>query len=231
MAATVAAVMPAGSVDLDDFNIDDFDVDFDFDFDLGDLAADEFCDAYSAFLANADAKRVGGGADTGGWIGDLCSGGGEGISSSREGSPDSVVTDGPLAGDEDDVSAFVAELEQFLMEDGDAAGPGGDRAEEDLVCADDFFADLFDDDDFNCFVKAAAGALHDGDEEEEIGDGDVVLAAREEDDEPTSRKRARHKIKGTTMTPWWGELEVSRRHLARIQHWPPAAAAVLLCCV
>jgi len=48
-----------------------------------------------------------------------------------------------------------------------------------------------------------------------------------------ARLNLRHKIKGTTMAPWWAELEVTRRHLARIQvpalPWPPAASA-LLCC-
>ncbi|CAN6241292.1 unnamed protein product [Urochloa humidicola] len=158
-------------------------------------------------------------------MGELC--GGE-VSSSSEGSPDSVVTtDGALAGDED-VSAFVAELERFLMNDDD----GGDaEPEEGLICADDFFGDLLADDEFNSVVKAVTSALRDVSEDNDDGD---VLAAREEDDEPTSRKRARHKIKGTTMRPWWRELEMTRRHLAPIQVpapcWTPTAA-VLLCCM
>ncbi|CAN6250550.1 unnamed protein product [Urochloa humidicola] len=237
VAAAATVMMPIDSVDLDDFDDVVLQDDLDY-FDLGDLAsADEFCDAYSAFLANADANKIvgvggSGGAATGGWMGELCGGGGGGeVSSSTEGSPDSVVTDGPLAGDED-VSAFVAELERFLMEDGDV-GPDGDRTDQGIICADDFFGDLLADDDFNCFVKAAAaaaGALQNG---EVDNDGDV-LAAREEDDEPTSRKRARHKIKGTTMTTWWRELEMTRRHLAPIQVpapcWLPTEA-VLLCCM
>ncbi|CAO2044129.1 unnamed protein product [Urochloa humidicola] len=79
VAAAATVMMPIDSVDLDDFNIDDFDDvvlqdDLDY-FDLGDLAsADEFCDAYSAFLANADANKIvgvggSGGAVTGGWMG------------------------------------------------------------------------------------------------------------------------------------------------------------------
>ncbi|PUZ49386.1 hypothetical protein GQ55_7G321900 [Panicum hallii var. hallii] len=221
----VAAVAP-DSVDDLDFSIDDFDVrDLDLDFDFGDqLAADEFCDAYSAFVANADAKGVGGAA-SGGWLAGLCVGGDEG--SGREGRPESGVTDdGALAGDEA-MSAYVAELERFMMED------DGD-AEEEALCpaACNFFGDPLVASDTNGIVvttAAAAGALRNG--EEGNGDGDV-LAAREED-EPTSRKRARHKIKGTTMAPWRGELEVTRRHLARIQApaaWPSAAAA-LLCCM
>ncbi|KAG2569569.1 hypothetical protein PVAP13_7NG243300 [Panicum virgatum] len=227
MAATddVAAVAP-DPVDLD-FNIDDFDVrDLDLDFDFGDqLAADEFCDAYSAFVANADAQGVGGGAASAGWLAGLCVGGDEASRSGMEGTPESGLTDdGALARDEA-MSAYVAELERFMM------------AEEEPLCpAADFIGDLLAASDPDGAVvtaaaaaAAAAGALHNG---EQGNSDDDVLAAREED-EPTSRKRARHKIKGTTMAPWWAELEVTRRHLARIQvpalPWPPAASA-LLCC-
>ncbi|KAK8456502.1 hypothetical protein SEVIR_3G030250v4 [Setaria viridis] len=238
MAATasgdVAATVTTDSLDLN-FNIDDFDVrDLDF-FDFGDLAADEFCDAYSAFVANADAKRVGGGGGGtgtgGGWLAGLSLSGGDGGDGSPEGSPDSVVTDdGPLVGEEA-MSAVVAELERYLMEDGDVEGvfcADGDRVLE-HICVDDFFGDMLGS-DFNGIVTAVSGALHNGGEDNDDGD---VLAALE--DEPASRKRARYeqKIRGTTITPWWGEPEVTRRHLARFQvpaPWPPAAA-VLLCCM
>ena len=191
MAATddVAAVAP-DPVDLD-FNIDDFDVrDLNLDLDFGDqLAADEFCDAYSAFVANADAKGVGGGAASAGWLGGLCVGGDEGTSG-REGTPESGVTDdGALAGDEA-MSAYVAELERFMMEeDGDA------EVEEEALCpaADYFLADLLvasDPDGVVVTAAAAASALHNGEKGNGGGDDDV-LAAREED-EPTSRKRARY---------------------------------------
>jgi len=193
MAATDdAAVVPADSFDDLDFSIDDFDVrDLNLDLDFGDqLAADEFCDAYSAFVANADAKGVGGGAASGGWLGGLCVGGDEGTSG-REGTPESGVTDeGALAGDEA-MSAYVAELERFMMEeDGDA------EVEEEALCpaADYFLADLLVASDPDGVVvtaaAAAASALHNG-EQGNGGDDDDILAAREED-EPTSRKRARY---------------------------------------
>ncbi|XP_062185138.1 uncharacterized protein LOC133888788 isoform X2 [Phragmites australis] len=206
-AADDVAVMP-GFLELD-FNLDDFDFDFD-------LAADEFCDAYSA---KADKSGGGGVAPDGGWLAGLRGDGG----SRREGSPDSGVTDGPLAAEGDGaISAYVSELERFLMEDdddevGEVTCPDGERVEE--LGADDYFGHLLAGDVVVDGVAASAGADQNAEEE------NVVLAARE--DEPTSMKRARHKIKSTVMMQWaWEELEVRRRHLASIQvpaPWLPAA--------
>ncbi|KAL6651583.1 hypothetical protein ACP70R_010508 [Stipagrostis hirtigluma subsp. patula] len=200
-----AAAMPDDFVDID-FNLDDFDFD---------LAADDFCDAYDAFVADADNKR---GAAPGGWL--AGSGVDDDEGSGRESSPDSGVTDGPLAGEEVAMSAYVSELERLLMEDddidGEVACPGGGRAAE--LVADEYFGDLL--------AKGDAGGVTAADKEEEEEE-DADLAARE--DETASRNRARHKIKGTPMMPW-RELEVTRRHLARIQvpaPWLPPAAALL----
>jgi hypothetical protein len=200
-AAAAAAVTPdlASVVDLDSNSDDDFfsadDVRRDLDDVFDDLAAaaDEFCDAYSAFVASADAnKRVGGG---GGWLAGLsplsgasCCCGGEG--SLLEGSPDSVVTTdgGGLLAGEEAVSAVVAELERYLMEDDDgdggdvegvlcrAADGDGDRvAVEEHICVDDFFGDLLlSGSDFNNagIVTAAAGALpREGVEDNDDGGG------------------------------------------------------------
>lgn len=203
-AAAAAAVTPdlASVVDLDSnidddfFSADDVRRDLDDVFDDLAAAADEFCDAYSAFVANADAnKRVGGGGGGGGWLAGLsplsgasCCCGGEG--SLLEGSPDSVVTTdgGGLLAGEEAVSAVVAELERYLMEDDDgdggdvegvlcrAADGDGDRvAVEEHICVDDFFGDLLlSGSDFNNagIVTAAAGALpREGVEDNDDGGG------------------------------------------------------------
>jgi len=79
----------------------------------------------------------------------------------------------------------VAELERFMMEEDD-----GYAEEEPLCPAADFIGDLLaaSDPDGAVVTAVAAGALHKG---EQGNSDDDVLAAREED-EPTSRKRARY---------------------------------------
>lgn len=146
----------------------DFDLDgFDFDFDL---AADEFCvaggDDGDYFVAAADKKSALPALDLGSPERD----GGSG----REGSPDSVVTDGPLASGDGSMSEYVSELERFLMED------DGERTVEDLA-ADEYFNDLLADRE-DVFPVTDAGGNAEDDEE--------GLAAHE--DEATSRKRARY---------------------------------------
>ncbi|XP_024311543.1 uncharacterized protein LOC100832609 isoform X3 [Brachypodium distachyon] len=189
-----AAAMP-------DLVVDDIDLGFldGLDFDLGsfdDLA--EFChgDAVGA-AADGDDKKGGLGlclsdSDDDESDDDGSDGG------TREGSPDSVVTDDygevPLSstgpGDldldgGDSMSAYVSELERFLMEDDDEDQAGG-RAmttTEGEIAADEhkyFFGHLLVEDD-GC-VGLAAGAGAEEEDEEDV-------AARE--DEATSRKRAR----------------------------------------
>ncbi|GJN26118.1 hypothetical protein PR202_gb14021 [Eleusine coracana subsp. coracana] len=238
METVVAAaedVKPVDFFDIDSFNLDDFDFD---------LAADEFCDAYAAFVADAGNKSGAEPATPGGWlagsgIDDGYTGGG-GESSESSSSPDSGVTDGPLAAEEGSMSmsAYVCELERFLLENDDiideappACPVGGEEgAVEELISVDDYFGDLmvtFDDDGGVVADADAAGTTGNAD------DDGKSLAARE-DDQPASRKRARHKIRATTMmTCSWAELEVMRRHLAPSQVlpalWPPAAAPALCC--
>ncbi|WVZ87566.1 hypothetical protein U9M48_034183 [Paspalum notatum var. saurae] len=220
-------------------------------------AADEFCDAYTAFLlANSKNKIADGAAavqGTGWMAGPYGDGEGEG---SSPGTRCSGVTaaDGPLplsssAGDGDDddeeeamLAAYVNALERFLLMDGDGGfgddmvlaaacpdGGGGQQAEGGLLSVGDCFGDdpLLAGGEAASVVEAPAGGggggqLKNGEDDEEDEHDD--LDARE--DGRASRKRARNKIKGTSMMPW-GELEVTRMHLARI-HLPPPP---LVCCV
>ncbi|KAL6844412.1 hypothetical protein ACP4OV_026085 [Aristida adscensionis] len=187
---------------LDDFGLDDLDFD---------LAADEFCDAYAAFLADPGNKPGAGEAVPGGWLAGSGVGGGGG---SREGSPDSSVTDGPLAGEEA-MSAYVSELEQILMMDdddgvdvGEVACPGDERAAEVTVNADEYFGDLLakgdaaaangvaaeevtlNADDYfgDLLAKGDAAAANGAAAADKEREEDADLAARE--DGTASRKRA-----------------------------------------
>ncbi|KAJ1273348.1 hypothetical protein BS78_06G273000 [Paspalum vaginatum] len=163
-------------------------------------AADDFCDAYSAFLrGDANEKSaVDGGT---GWMAGSCGGDdGEAGSPATRSSSGVTADDGPL-----------------LMDDG--GGGGG------LTSVSDYFGDdplLAGGEEAASSVAAAAGGggQKNGLEEQE----EHALGARE--GEQASRKRARNKIKGTSLMPW-GELEVTRMHLAPIQLPPPP----LVCCM
>uniref|UniRef100_N1QTC2 Uncharacterized protein n=1 Tax=Aegilops tauschii TaxID=37682 RepID=N1QTC2_AEGTA len=128
--------------DVDDL---DFDLGFmdGFEFDLLDMDLTEFCHGDGECLLPAVADKDGGlGLDLG------SDDGGEG---GRESSPDSVVTDDgapPLSlepsGDRDDgeMSAYVGDLERFLMESEDDAEAGGAGGGQGLAANDHLFDDL-----------------------------------------------------------------------------------------
>ncbi|KAF7011428.1 hypothetical protein CFC21_025742 [Triticum aestivum] len=247
--------------DVDDLDFDLGFIDglecFDFEFDLPDMGLTELChggDGECLLPAVAD-KEGGLGLDLG------SRDGGDG---GRESSPDSVVTDDgapPLSlessGDRDDgeMSAYVGDLERFLMESEDDAEAGGPFAAKGLAANDHLFDDLAVADDGYVEPSTAAeefaaagyyyfGDLDDGYAEPATPGKDLVLddylfgdpvvagdgyiepytagedlvsddyfydvaavddAAREDDDEATSRKRARQR-KGAAAVPREAEL-------------------------
>jgi hypothetical protein len=208
--------------DLDfDIDIDDFDVIQAME-DL--LAQDEFRGGgadYSAIFSDADIVshcRHGcedGDGDSGAaaacaWLlaglgDDDCGDGAEEEEAGSSPADSGVTDDGPLAlaaVDDDDaeaMSAYVAELERFLLEDDDDDAPCGEQADGLLGVVDDYFAgdQLLATAEVVPGLPAVGGAGRtDGEEkeeEEENGDGGGgdVLAARE-DDQSASRKRARY---------------------------------------
>ncbi|CAD6261850.1 unnamed protein product [Miscanthus lutarioriparius] len=203
-----------------DIDIDDFDVIQALDFDLLADDDREFRGGgayYSAIFSDADIVRHfrhgcedgdgdgdSGAAATCGWLlaglgdDDDCGDGAEEEEAGSSSSADSGITyDGPLApaaGDDADaeaMSAYVAELERFLLDDDEQP-----EVDESLLgVVDDYFAgdQLLATAEVVPAAGGAAGRTEgEEEEEEEKGDGgEDVLAARE-DEQSDSRKRARY---------------------------------------